>query len=277
MARIRTLRPEFPQSESMGRVSRDARLLFIQLWTIVDDSGRARGNSRMLASLLFPYDDDAPAMIDGWIKELEAEGCVRRYEVEGQSYIDIPNWLKHQRIDKPTPSRLPEFQVVVANPRESSRGLPVGSGSGSGREGKGEEGKGNRTAGPAAPAGEKKTVEGPVTGAAWAAYAASYSDRYGTEPSRNATVNGQLAAFVKRIGAEEAPDVAAFYVKHDDAFYVRKGHPVGLLLSDAEKLRTEWFTGKKITGAQARDAERRSTTAAAVAAIAAEESRGNTH
>ncbi len=46
MARIRSIKPEFPQSESMGNVSRDARLTFIQLWTLADDSGRLRGSSR---------------------------------------------------------------------------------------------------------------------------------------------------------------------------------------------------------------------------------------
>ena len=67
MARIRTIKPEFPHSESMGRVSREARLCFILLWTIADDAGRLRGNSRMLASLLYPYDDDAKKQYpDGW-------------------------------------------------------------------------------------------------------------------------------------------------------------------------------------------------------------------
>jgi hypothetical protein len=61
MGRIRTIKPEFPQSESLARVSRDARLCFVALWTICDDAGRARGNGRMLASLLFPYDELNPA------------------------------------------------------------------------------------------------------------------------------------------------------------------------------------------------------------------------
>ena len=56
MGRIRTIKPEFPQSESVGRLSRDARLLFILLWTLVDDSGRTRGGYQLLASLLYPYD-----------------------------------------------------------------------------------------------------------------------------------------------------------------------------------------------------------------------------
>lgn len=116
MGRIRTIKPEFPQSESMGRISRDARLCFIQLWTLADDSGRLRGNSRMLASLLFPYDDDAPTLMEGWLGELEAELCITRYKVDGQSYIEITNWLLHQKIDKPTDSKIPSF----ANPREAS-------------------------------------------------------------------------------------------------------------------------------------------------------------
>jgi hypothetical protein len=107
MARIRTLKPEFPQSESMGRVSRDARLCFPMLWTLADDSGRLRGHSRMLASLLFPYDEDAPGLIDGWLEELEREGCIIRYEVDGAHYVAISNWLKHQKIDKPSKPKCP--------------------------------------------------------------------------------------------------------------------------------------------------------------------------
>jgi hypothetical protein len=95
-----------------------------------------------------------------------------------------------------------------------------------------------------------------ATGPLWQAYSAAYSRRYGAEPVRNAKVNGQLSGVIKRLGAEEAPDVAAFYVAHKAAFYAQKGHPVGLLLLDAEKLRTEWITGRQITSTAARQQER---------------------
>lgn len=121
MPRIRSIKPEFPQSETVGRLSRDARLLFVQLWTISDDAGRLRGASRMLASLLYPYDDDAPALMDGWLTELEAKDCIRRYEVEGSQYIEIVNWLKHQKIDRPSESRLPSYREGSTKPREKSR------------------------------------------------------------------------------------------------------------------------------------------------------------
>lgn len=123
MARIRTIKPEFPQSETTGRLSRDARLLFVQLWTICDDDGRARAASRMLASLLYPYDDDAPALIDGWLNELDREGCIRRYVVDGDAYLEIVKWLKHQKIDRPSKSRIPPFDEssrIVANNREGA-------------------------------------------------------------------------------------------------------------------------------------------------------------
>jgi len=123
MARIRTIKPEFPQSESVGRLSRNARLCFIMLWTIADDSGRLRGNSRMLASLLYPYDDDAKGLIEAWLGELEAERCILRYSVNGDSFVELCNWLKHQKIDKPSASKMPAFVEAsrgFAKPREPS-------------------------------------------------------------------------------------------------------------------------------------------------------------
>lgn len=107
MGRIRSIKPEFPQSESVGRVSREARLLFLQLFTLVDDCGRTRASSRVLGSLLYPFDDDAGELIDGWLAELERERMVVRYAQEGTTYLEICKWLKHQKISHPSPSRLP--------------------------------------------------------------------------------------------------------------------------------------------------------------------------
>lgn len=107
----------------MGRVSRDARLCFVMLWTLADDEGRLRGNSRMLASLLFPYDDDARELIGDWLGELEAEECIEQYEVDGNSYVQITKWLEHQKIDRATKSKIPPFDERSRNlskPREAS-------------------------------------------------------------------------------------------------------------------------------------------------------------
>jgi hypothetical protein len=108
--RIRTIKPEFWESESLGKVSREARLLFIGLFSCCDDTGRARASSRLLASRLFPYDDDAFKKLPAWMAELENEGCVRIYQVDGEAYLDIPKWRNHQKIDKPSASKLPAFE-----------------------------------------------------------------------------------------------------------------------------------------------------------------------
>jgi hypothetical protein len=107
LGRIRTIKPEFPQSESMGRISREARLCFILLWTIVDDAGRTRANSRMLASLLYPYDGDIAKKVDGWLTELASEKCLVLYERDGNKYLEVCKWLEHQKIDRPSKARIP--------------------------------------------------------------------------------------------------------------------------------------------------------------------------
>lgn len=92
---------------------------------------------------------------------------------------------------------------------------------------------------------ERKAKEaGPTSVETWQAYADAYRVRYGVQPVRNARVNAQLSQLVHRLGAEEAPGVARFYVAHRNALYVNAKHCTDLLLRDAEKLRTEWVTGQ---------------------------------
>lgn len=79
----------------------------------------------MLASLLYPYDDDAPALIDGWLEELEKEKQIRRYVIDGSEYLEIVKWLEHQKIDRPSPSRLPPPRDVSTEPREASRNVAL--------------------------------------------------------------------------------------------------------------------------------------------------------
>lgn len=90
----------------------------------------------------------------------------------------------------------------------------------------------------------------------WNAYSTAYRDRYGATPVRNAKVNGILANLVDRLGVDESPRVAAFYVTHNARAYVQATHTVDLLLRDAEGLRTQWAQGTQVTSAQAMLADR---------------------
>lgn len=114
--RIRTIKPEITESESFARCSIKARLTAIYLITNADDEGRMRGNAKMLARTLFPYDDDIQENFATLLGELESVGFANRYEVDGCQYLHIVNWSRHQRIDKPKPSRLPAPPTEQTNP-----------------------------------------------------------------------------------------------------------------------------------------------------------------
>ena len=108
---------------------------------------------------------------------------------------------------------------------------------------------------PAKKAGRKSAEPNPANVATWKAYAAAYLDRYGVEPLRNAKVNGQIAQFVRTVGAEDAPKLAAFYPWHNGGFFVQRRHDFGLLLQSAQQIRTDWLRGEQMTAARARQTE----------------------
>lgn len=116
------------------------------------------------------------------------------------------------------------------------------------------EGDGVLADNPSQPAMFPRTSKAP-TSEAWSAYKEAYRKRYKVDPTWNAKVSGQLKHFVKRVPAAEAPDIAKFYVGHNNPRYVASGHAVGPMLLDAEKLRTEWLRGQKITQQEIRNSD----------------------
>lgn len=103
------------------------------------------------------------------------------------------------------------------------------------------------------------------TAETWRSYSEAYRERYRTEPVHNATVNAQMAQFVRRLGVDESPHVARFYVGHQNAYYVRNMHTVGNMLNDAEKLRTEWATKTQMTATRAQQIDKTQTNLSAFA------------
>ena len=109
------------------------------------------------------------------------------------------------------------------------------------------------------PATKTKSLSRAASVDTWDAYSKAYLTRYGVEPTRNQKVNSQVKQFTERVPIEEAPAIAAFYLSHNNAYYLRVAHSTDALLKDAEKLRTEWQTGRKVTGQKARQDEQTST------------------
>lgn len=93
------------------------------------------------------------------------------------------------------------------------------------------------------------------SGETWEAYKTAYQSRYAVDPVRNAQVNALLSQLVDRVGQENSPKVAEFYVSHNAAWYVSRGHSVKQLVSDAEKLHMEMQRGQTITRGDAKNAE----------------------
>ncbi len=270
MARVRSLKPSFFKDLDLAEKSMAARLFFAGLWCQADREGRLRDEPKFLKAEIFPYDDvDADALLS----ELAAPrrkkpGVILRYTVAGERFISIPSFLRHEKpYHKEAQSEIPSCPTVTSDDSRpgpqpdtvqtalsssSVFGLPSSS------SGPKDLAKGVATLPPLADEHDQRNTEKPPakTADVWLAYSTAYRLRYGVEPVRNAKVNGQLASLISRIGAEEAPRVAGFYVESNVAFYVAQGHGVGLLLRDAEKLRTEWFTGTRITGIRARSTER---------------------
>ncbi len=102
MGRIRTIKPEFWVSEQIGNLCRDARLLFIGLWSFCDDRGVHPAKPRTLKAEVFPMDDVTVDDIDRWIRELVDAELITEFQANGSSYWHVIKWAKHQRIDRPT-------------------------------------------------------------------------------------------------------------------------------------------------------------------------------
>ncbi|MEU8744920.1 hypothetical protein OH540_07590 [Streptomyces sp. BPPL-273] len=109
MARIRTIKPEAFTSESLAEVTVAAERTFFGLFTQADDHGRHRDNAAIIAGLLWPLRAEHTSVhVEDDLQQLANAGLVCRYTgCDGRRYLHIVTWSEHQKIDKPSQSRLP--------------------------------------------------------------------------------------------------------------------------------------------------------------------------
>lgn len=145
MPRIRSVKHDLFEDEALAGASRDARLLFIGLITWSDDHGNQRGNAALIRGHVFPYDEDIdPAAVEGLLRELHESGVVRLYKVDGEQFLHLRGWAKHQRIDNAGKPQVPRPEEADADasiePIEATRGISprfAAGGEGSGKDRKG--------------------------------------------------------------------------------------------------------------------------------------------
>lgn len=259
MARSRNLKPGFFQNEDLAECGPYAMLLFEWLWCTSDREGRLEDRPARLKIQALPYFD---VDCDELLTKLHNKKFISRYEIDGNKYIQVLQFSRHQN---PHPH---ETKSII--PPEMSR--QKNDKSRKGRD------KSHTCRADSLLSLTDSCIPSPLTDSlskpspsetlvaqkpksksteTWVAYSDAYNRRYGTPPVGNAKVNNQLCQLVDRLGQIEAPQVAAFYVGHNGAFYVRSKHAVGALLKDAEGIRTEWATGNTVTETAARQIDKK--------------------
>lgn len=122
--RIRTIKPEMPQDDGVAKLSVTAELLFVRLISMADDEGRFEAPVNKIIGFAFPHREAiTPAKVRKMLHEIETQKMILRYEVDGLPYGVVRHFRRHQAIQKPTPSRLPEppdREIVDANAPVSS-------------------------------------------------------------------------------------------------------------------------------------------------------------
>lgn len=159
--RIRSIKPEIWQDEDFGLLDPEAQLLFIGLISHADDEGRFKGSAVRVRALVWPFRGDlAIDRVESRLVELADAGLIVMYENAGRAYIELPNWSKHQRVDRPSDSQYPSASDPDSKiPREESRKIVLDR-KGSGLDRRGSE----RTGSPSVAA------SGDDVAAVWTAY-----------------------------------------------------------------------------------------------------------
>ena len=95
----RILKNSICKSETIKQLTWFEEVFFYRLIVNCDDYGRADARIDALASDLFPIRRDiALKNIEAALNKLVAVGLVHTYEYDGQPYLQLPSWEKHQTV-----------------------------------------------------------------------------------------------------------------------------------------------------------------------------------
>lgn len=112
MARIRTIKPEFWQDEKLAPLSPLDRLVFLGLISMADDLGRVHDNVKMIDAFIFPETSDTARESLATLSRISR--VTRGLTSSGQRVIQITNWTRHQKVDRPSNrAALPELVTVL--------------------------------------------------------------------------------------------------------------------------------------------------------------------
>jgi hypothetical protein len=111
--------------EKVNALSDDtARLLFTWLIAHLDCEGRMHGDAVTVKSIVFPRRNLSQRKIEKYLKELEKFELIFRYSVNGNQYLWLKNFEKHQvglKKNREAQSQIPPFtqELIRTNQGES--------------------------------------------------------------------------------------------------------------------------------------------------------------
>jgi hypothetical protein len=148
MARIRTIKPDFWKHEELSELAPEVHMLAAALLNYADDEGYFRANPKLVKAECCPLREDSVSVHEA-LKQLADIGYVRLFTgSDHKEYGKVVNFVEHQRINRPTPSKIKELDTLT----ESSVTDHGAVNDGSPPEGKGrEQGKERNNEGASAP------------------------------------------------------------------------------------------------------------------------------
>ena len=110
--RIRSIKPEFWRSDDIDALAIPDRLLFIGLWSYVDDNGVGLFSLKDISADLFAGDmardsQETLRRVSEGLRTLSRHGLIEVYRVDDKDYLHITPWKRHQVINHPGKARYP--------------------------------------------------------------------------------------------------------------------------------------------------------------------------
>ena len=124
MARGRMISKSISLDEKVNALSDDtARLLFTWLIAHLDCEGRMHGDAITVKSIVFPRRNISQRKVEKYLKELEKNRLIFRYSVNGNQYLWMKNFEKHQvglKKNREAQSQIPPFAQELIRTNEGN-------------------------------------------------------------------------------------------------------------------------------------------------------------
>lgn len=111
MGRIRTIKPEFWRNEALSELPEATHMLAAALLNYCDDEGYFNANPRLIMAECSPLREPSVS-IQCSLTDLSRIGYIRLGEgSDGRAYGHIINFSEHQRVNRPTRSKIAEISI----------------------------------------------------------------------------------------------------------------------------------------------------------------------